>query len=125
LTTDADLVVEWDPRLPAMIEAEGWTVRVLADAGDAPHLIRAQREEQRVDLLVALTEYQQEALGRAEDHVLSVEDVIVHKLIAGRPRDRDDIRSILEAGHAIDWDYVRRWAGEFDVWERAQEFGVS
>lgn len=39
------------------------------------------------------------ALERAVDHVLTAEDVIIHKLIAWRPRDRDDIAAILDAGY--------------------------
>jgi hypothetical protein len=43
-------------------------------------------------------DYRQIAMARASDGHISVEDVIVHKLIAWRGRDQDDIRSMLEAG---------------------------
>lgn len=42
----------------------------------------------------------------------------MHKLIAWRPRDRDDIASILEAGHVLDEQFIERWAGEWDVLDR-------
>jgi len=48
-------------------------------------------------------------------------DVLVHKLIAWRPRDRDDIRSILSTGLPIDDAYVGHWAREWGVGERWQD----
>ena len=54
-----------------------------------------------------MVEYQRVALRRSVDHVLTAEDVIVHKLIAWRLRDRDDIRSILEAAGAELADVVK------------------
>jgi DNA-directed RNA polymerase subunit F len=44
----------------------------------------------------------------------SAEDVIVHKIVAGRPRDREDVRSILLKNSALDEEYVRYWLAEFD-----------
>lgn len=58
-------------------------------------MIRAQRSDGRADIVIASTEYQRIAVARAVDHVLTVEDVLIHKLIAWRPRDQDDVRSIL------------------------------
>jgi len=124
-TTDADLLVTWNEGLIAAIEERGWQVRVYADPGDTPHLIRAKRGEDSVDLLVALTDYQRESLRRAPDHVLTPEDLIVHKLIAWRARDRVDIRSIIEAGHQVDWGYVRRWADAFGLVERVDQLDIN
>jgi hypothetical protein len=76
-----------------------------------------------VDVIVAETDYQQIARARASDGHISVEDVIVHKLIAWRGRDQDGIRSILEAGHPLDRDYIARWAAGWEVsdrWAKAQ-----
>ena len=75
-------------------------------------------------LTVAIVDYQSVALDRATDHVLTAEDVIVHKLIAWRPRDRNDIASILDTGIELDDEYIRHWASEWDVadrWEQALE----
>jgi hypothetical protein len=74
-------------------------------------------------VLLPAVDYQRSALDRAVDHVITVEDVIVHKLIAWRPRDRNDIASIFEAGHALDEQYIERWSREWDVldrWEQAK-----
>jgi GAF domain-containing protein len=98
-------------------------VRVLADPGEEPHMLVVRGRGARIDVLLALIEYQRVALDRAVDNVLTVEDVIVHKLIAWRPRDRDDVASILRAGHALDEGYIELWAGEWDVrdrWEQAR-----
>lgn len=78
----------------------------MAEADSPPHLILVRGKG-----------------GPGLDHVITVEDVIVHKLIAWRPRDRSDIASILEAGHPLDLAYIERWAAEWDVlgrWEQAR-----
>lgn len=69
----------------------------------------------RVDLLLASTDYHEEAMRRTVDSVLTVEDVIVQKLLAGRPRDRDDIDSIMSMGHDLETDYIERWAAMWEV----------
>lgn len=77
-----------------------------------------------MDLIVATVEYQHLALDRAVEGALSVEDVIIHKLIAWRPRDRDDIASILRAGHHLDETYITHWADEWEVahrWDEARK----
>ncbi len=50
--------------------------------------------------------------------MLTVEDVIVHKLIAWRSKDRDDIASILSPPPSLDVDYIVRWANEWEVTDR-------
>jgi hypothetical protein len=39
----------------------------------------------------------------------SAEDVIIHKLFAGRPRDLEDVRGILGRHPVLDTSYIRRW----------------
>ena len=46
--------------------------------------------------------------------VISAEDLVIHKLVAGRPRDREDVRAILRRGGAkLDMEQVERWLGIF------------
>lgn len=52
---------------------------------------------------------------------LSPEDVILHKLIAARPRDLDDIENILDAAPELDEAYLTGWAEAWNVlelWDR-------
>ncbi len=118
LTTDVDLLVEPVDGLAEAFERAGYTVRQVADPGEEPHMLVIRGHGDRIDVLLARIEYQRVALERAAGNVLTVEDVLVHKLIAWRPRDRDDVASILRAGNPIDEAYVERWASAWDVSDR-------
>lgn len=121
LTTDLDLLVDPTPGLAGSFREAGFEVREVADPGEQPDLLLIRGGGVRVDLIMATVEYQQIALGRAVEGALSVEDVIIHKLIAWRPRDRDDVASILRAGHPLDESYIDRWADDWDVEDRWNE----
>ncbi len=121
-TTDVDTMAEFSPQLVTRLGAAGYDVDVIADAGEPAHLIRCHRGEEAIDILLPVVEYQRVALERSRDHVLTVEDVIVHKLIAWRLRDRDDIRSILEAGVELDHGYLDRWVAAWELRERWSTF---
>jgi hypothetical protein len=121
-TTDVDVMAEFTPQIVGRLELAGYEVDVVADAGEPPHLIRCHRGAEAVDILLPVVEYQRHALGRAVGHVLTVEDVIIHKLIAWRLRDRDDIRSIREAGAPLDHEYLDRWIDEWDLADRWATF---
>lgn len=43
------------------------------------------------------------------------EDVIIHKVFAGRPRDLEDVRTIALKNPDIDRAYIRRWLQEFEM----------
>ncbi len=117
VTTDLDFLVEPNDRLVDALTSEGFSVRTAEDEGEV-HLVRARNANCAVDFIVAGTAYQHLAIERARGHVLTVEDVLVHKLIAWRPRDRDDVRSILSTGLAFDREYVDHWAREWSVDDR-------
>ncbi len=76
----------------------------------------------RVDFIFSFTPYEAEAIRRAEsvrigEHLVRVacrEDVIIHKMVAGRAIDEEDVRSILiKSRTALDIPYIERWLGEF------------
>jgi len=121
-TTDLDLLVTWNDQIPEACEAAGYDVRVVADADSTPHLLILHDGSERIDVIVAVVPYQHTAIQRgAAAHVLTIEDVIIHKLIAARPRDRDDIRSILSTDPTLDRAYLDDWIeawGVDDEWQR-------
>ncbi len=76
----------------------------------------------RVDFIFSTTAYEREAIARAEHHELAgvpipfatAEDLILHKLFAGRARDWEDAVSVVRRkGEGLDWQFIRRWAIEF------------
>ncbi len=76
----------------------------------------------RVDFVFSATDYERQAIGRArsvkidsvEVRFAAVEDVVIHKMVAGRPRDLDDVRGILAKNTELDRGYVERWLRAFD-----------
>jgi hypothetical protein len=76
----------------------------------------------RVDFVFSATDYERQAISRSRPVDLggvkvsfaAVEDVVIHKLVAGRPRDIDDVRGILAKTSGLDREYVGRWLTAFD-----------
>lgn len=73
----------------------------------------------RVDLIFSTTAYESQAISRADRIEIAgqgvpfatAEDLILHKLFAGRPRDLEDAAGVVRRkGDALDWDYILRWA---------------
>jgi hypothetical protein len=52
---------------------------------------------------------------------VTVEDLILLKLIAGRHRDRGDIDDLLLTRSELDEAYLRRWAGPLGVEAKLDE----
>lgn len=104
-TVDVDLLASTLSGAAEALRAAGCVVREVSEDG-LVYLLSARNDVAVVDVLLAETEYQRLAMERAVDGVLTVEDVIIHKLIAGRARDLDDIRSILSTNITFDDAYV-------------------
>lgn len=83
----------------------------------------------RVDFIFSFSFYERQAikrakavaLGRAKIRFAALEDVVVHKVIAGRPRDIEDIENILAKNPEYDSSYIEKWLAEFDA-ALAQEY---
>lgn len=75
----------------------------------------------RIDFIYSFTPYEKEAIRRAVDEridnvdvrIASVEDVIIHKLFAGRPLDIEDVKGILRRTDSVDEKYLRHWLPQF------------
>jgi hypothetical protein len=77
----------------------------------------------RVDFIFSFSAYEQQAIQNAQRIKMgaqdvcfaSLEDVIIHKIIAGRPRDLEDIRSVILKNPDFNLEYLEKWLTEFDV----------
>ena len=76
----------------------------------------------RVDLIFSFSAYEKQAIERAKDIKLgkalirfaSLEDVVIHKIVAKRARDIEDVKSILLKNPVYDSHYIQNWLREFD-----------
>lgn len=76
-----------------------------------------------VDAFLAETPFQRELLARRvrvsadgwEAWFVTAEDLILLKLLAGRPKDRTDVADTLFIQGNPDVEYLRRWAGRLGV----------
>jgi len=77
----------------------------------------------RVDFIFSFTPYETNAIQRSKKISIlgqdvcfaSPEDVIIHKVFAGRPRDIEDARIIILKNAELDYSYIRHWLEEFDL----------
>lgn len=131
LTKDIDITlgigVDGLPRVLAVVAGTGWNVLVedpedfvgrtmvlpVADPGSGI----------RIDFIFSHLEYERQAIqrakavavgGRTSVNFATLEDVVVHKIVAGRARDMEDVRSILLKNPEYDRPYIERWLAEFE-----------
>ena len=76
----------------------------------------------RVDFIFSFTPYETQAIQRTQKVLInnypvkfaSCEDLIIHKMIAARAIDIEDIKKILiKNKNSIDIDYIKKWLIEF------------
>jgi predicted nucleotidyltransferase len=77
----------------------------------------------RVDFIFSFSVYERQAIARAVNVRLgstsvrfaSAEDLIIHKVLAGRAVDLEDVKNILVkiSAKKLDVRYIKKWLGEF------------
>lgn len=74
----------------------------------------------RVDFIFSFTPYELQAMERVRPVNMegvdvtfaSAEDLVIHKVFAGRPRDMEDVKSVLIKNPKLDTHYIRHWLNE-------------
>jgi predicted nucleotidyltransferase len=76
----------------------------------------------RVDFIFSFTPYETQAINRTKEVLMdgypvrfaSCEDVIIHKMIAARAVDEEDVKNILVKNRdSLDFEYINKWLLEF------------
>lgn len=76
--------------------------------------LRHRTTKVKLDLALGLSGFERQAVARAEPieiagiqvRVVSAEDLLIMKILAGRPQDEQDARAIVTAQeHQMDWEY--------------------
>jgi len=130
LTEDIDITLTADPsRLNDVLEACA-TLKLQALPEDVELFVQQSfvlpvlhdETDIRVDFIFSSTPYEREAIDRAVMVELrgesvpfaTAEDLIVHKLLAGRAIDLEDAAAVVRRkGSELDWRYVEKWVGQF------------
>ena len=132
LTEDIDITLGVDPsHLPVVLEVcralnlnplPEHVEKFVADTNVFP--VHDAESSIRVDFIFSTTPYERQAIERAVVVELAgdlvpfatAEDLVIHKLFAGRARDVEDVETVVrrKAGE-LDWAYLEKWAREFAV----------
>lgn len=134
-TSDVDVMVTLGPAelvdIVRVFEAAGWRAEPYWRQSQQIRLSRPDLP--RVDCLIATTDYERAAIEHAVPieiegqplRVLTAEDLIVFKLVAGRARDYEAVAAIINAHRgSLDIGYITGWLGQFgaeNAWARALE----
>lgn len=76
----------------------------------------------KVDFIFSFSEYEKNALERTNKveinnykiKLASLEDIVIHKVISGRPRDIEDINSMLLKNPDYNRNYIESWLSKFE-----------
>ncbi|MDI6765675.1 MAG: nucleotidyltransferase [Bacteroidota bacterium] len=77
----------------------------------------------RIDFIFSDSMFERNAMKRSgfvrilnkKIRFASAEDVIIQKIIAGRPRDLEDVSTILLKQSKLNIRYIRKWLSEFEI----------
>jgi len=124
LTRDIDVTLGVDSSALGRILALGESIGLSPSVRDVKEFVHrtnvlplSDKSSIRVDFIFSFTPYEEQAIGRAISikvrdvsvRFATAEDLIIHKLVAGRARDLEDVRGILSRRKNIDAAYLERW----------------
>jgi predicted nucleotidyltransferase len=77
----------------------------------------------RIDFIFSNSDFEKEAIKRVKKvkyngttiKIASLEDVVIHKMVAGRPRDIEDIVAMLSKNTEFDSKYILSSLRKFDL----------
>lgn len=75
-----------------------------------------------MDLIFSFSPYEQQAIARARRVTIrqtsvrfaELEDLVIHKVVARRPRDLEDVQSVVLKNPNLDAGYTCMWLRELD-----------
>ena len=122
VTEDVDLVVhcDLDDAMTLLQSLDAFALEPLFPAAEEVVRrsyilpLRHQRTGVPIDLAIGVSGFEQQVVQRAtavtiesmQIHVATAEDLLLMKVLAGRPQDDQDIKGILQAQAAkLDWEY--------------------
>jgi len=138
-TQDIDMTLQArEENLPGFLKKISERFRVLPE--DPGAFVKATRvlpietsTQIRVDLIFAGLPYEEKAISRARSilirdrpvRICSPEDLIVHKILSERPRDREDVEGIFrQQGPSLDFAYLDPIVSDLaDVLGRSEMMG--
>jgi predicted nucleotidyltransferase len=129
VTADVDLVVviDLDAGIHLADSLDGTSFRPLfpnaSEVVEKSYILpmRHRVTNLKVDLAIGLSGFEQQAVARARSitlagvdvQVASPEDILLMKVMAGRPQDDQDVAGIIATrGERLDWDYCLETATE-------------
>jgi hypothetical protein len=131
MTKDIDITlgagVERLDDLLQLIESIHWKVLVSqpAEFVQKTMVLPCQDPESgvRLDLVFSFSPYERQAMDRVrlfqflgqEVRFASPEDLIIHKVVAGRPRDLEDVKVVRLKNPGIDHAYIEKWLKDFET----------
>jgi predicted nucleotidyltransferase len=128
LTRDIDLTLgagleRWE-EISLLATNLGWEPQAARDFTERTMVLPCVHRTSgiRLDLIFSYSAYERQAMervhrvavGKAQVRFAAPEDLVVHKIVAGRPRDLEDVASILAKNPEMDFDYIRQWLAQFD-----------
>lgn len=128
LTRDIDVTLGVDvdrlDDLLAIVKQAGWNVLVQSPRDFVQQTMVLPCEDSgsgvRLDFIFSHSSYERQAMarttmvkvGQTDVRFASAEDLVIHKVAAGRPRDIEDVRCVVLKNPQVDVTYIRRWLGE-------------